>query len=216
MKQKILQIVVLIILGAGAWYYLSHHEVPSNQPTTTDSTTAQTFSSDKLGVSFSYMPDQDGDGQPDTAAKEVNDKIYLYYTASPVEQGQWVQVFTKDPSQTLETAIQDKFLKNYSAKDCYVQDFNQFFTANGAPAQPQADNIAKAIIVYPLPTDDSQPFWQNASKCPVDYSLSNGQSYFLMDKNHPDKYLFFSIGQYGIVANLEKQQAWQDTFQVTK
>ncbi|MDB5057684.1 MAG: hypothetical protein JWO59_1156, partial [Chloroflexi bacterium] len=38
-----------------------------------------------------------------------------------------------------------------------------------------------------------------------------GISYFLADSRHPDKYLFFSIGQYPIAAGSGK--AWQDTIQ---
>ena len=96
MKQKILQIAVLVVLGSGAWYYLSHHEVPDNNSAVTQNS-PQIFSSEKLGISFTYMLDQDADGQPDTTAVEIGDKVYIYYQTMKPEDGQWVQVFTKDP-----------------------------------------------------------------------------------------------------------------------
>jgi hypothetical protein len=37
--------------------------------------------------------------------------------------------------------------------------------------------------------------------------------YFLEDTNHPTKFLFFNIGQYGIMGN--EKQTWQETVKVT-
>uniref|UniRef100_A0A7C4R5K1 Uncharacterized protein n=1 Tax=candidate division CPR3 bacterium TaxID=2268181 RepID=A0A7C4R5K1_UNCC3 len=50
--------------------------------------------------------------------------------------------------------------------------------------------------------------------CPVGYSLANGARYFMMDKNHPDRFFFFSIGQYGIMLDpndMQNSKLWQET-----
>lgn len=37
-----------------------------------------------------------------------------------------------------------------------------------------------------------------------------------MDKNYPEKYAYFSIGQYGIPAGARNEkELWQDTFRFT-
>jgi hypothetical protein len=216
MKQKIIQILFLIALAAVAVFYVTHHKVaqaPANdQPA--DPTKPKTYFSDKLGISFQYLPDQDADGKADSAVWEENDKIYVYYSAMDPKQGQWVQEFKKDAGDTLAQAVQKQFLKDVSATDCFVKDFNQFYSEYGAPTADLPANVEKALIAYPIDVNSEAPFWQNSDKCPKDYSLSNGISYFYMDKNHPDKFFFFSIGQYGILADTEKNLTWQDTFQV--
>lgn len=174
----------------------------------------QTFKSDNLGISFQYNDDQDNNGAADTSATESGTKAYVYYTAGGQESGQWVEKFTKDPSDSLTVAIQKQFLKNYSSKDCYpltLQDYYKSFDV-AEPALPTG--ISEAVIAYPPATDPNAPFWQNADKCPQVYSATNGISYFYMDQAHPDRYYFFSIGQYAIFSDTSGKQTWQNTFQV--
>ncbi len=175
-----------------------------------------TFTSDDLGISFKYNNDQDGDGKADTTAKQAQDKVYVYYTASPMEQGQWVQEFKKSPSDSLTTAIQKQFLTSYSSKDCFAQTLQDYYASYGVATPTIPAGVSEAVIAYPKTTDPNAPYWQNASKCPQTYTVSNGISYFYMDQNHPDKFFFFSIGQYGIMADMTRQQTWQETFQVNK
>lgn len=212
-------VVALLVVGYFLLPYVKiHPKSPATQtPNPSDSqSAAKTFSSDILGISFKYMPDQDGDGKADTDVKETGDKVYVYYTATPAEQGQWVQEFSKDPTATLIDAVKKQFLANISEKDCFAVDLDQFYQQYGASVPPAEPNFVRAIIAFPFPADQTQPFDTNATKCPATYRLSNGLSYFAMDKNHPDKYFFFSIGQYGIMADTGGQKTWQDTFTVTK
>ncbi|MBX4204748.1 MAG: hypothetical protein KW788_00995 [Candidatus Doudnabacteria bacterium] len=218
-------IIFVVVLLAIGYFLLPYVKIkPKDQGTTQTNTgnsnnnqdTVKTFTSDSLGVKFTYSADQDGDGKTDTDAKEAGDKIYVYYTANPMEQGQWVQGFTKDPKDTLIASIQKKFLANYSVKDCYPLTLADYYKSYDADAPVIPENQEVAVIAYPKSTDPNAPFWQNADKCPPVYSASNGASYFWMDKSHPDKYFFFSIGQYALFADQEGQKAWQDTFAVTK
>jgi hypothetical protein len=219
--QKLIWVVVLLAIGYFLLPYVKVKPKPTittnnnTAPTSTD--TIKTFTSDNLSVSFKYNTDQDGDGKPDTGVKEAGDKIYVYYTAGPAQQGQWVQKFSKDPGDSLTDAIQKQFLKNYAAKDCYVQSLGDYYKSFEVPPPTLAANISEAVIAYPKPAADSKaPFYANATNCPSIYSASNGISYFYMNQNHPDKFYFFSIGQYGIIADTQGQKTWQDTVQITK
>ena len=217
MNKRLLQVAAIIIFGGGAVYYLMNHQAAQpTPPASEDNSGAQTFSSDQLGITFKYHPDQDGDGQPDTAVKEAGDKVYVYYSAASPEDGQWVQEFHKDASDNLAAAVKKQFLLNYSEKDCYAQDLADYFRSFDVDPPKIRDNFSEVIISYPKPTDPEAPFFQNADKCPKTYTFTNGLSYFLMDKNHPDKFFFFSIGQYAILADPAKSVTWQDTFEVTK
>lgn len=169
------------------------------------------YVSPRLGVTFLYMPKPDQYTNDTASVKEDGDKIYIYMNqlAKVTQQGdyksgQWIQVFDKDKSQTLADAIKQKFLTNYSEKDCFVTE-----TLEQVKAKFPA-SFESAIISYPKPTgDQGLPFWTNADKCPQVYSETNGISYFLMDKNHPEKFAFLSVGQYVIYGS--KTQGWQDT-----
>ncbi len=171
------------------------------------------FVSPKLALSFLYMPKPEQFTDSTTSVKEVEDKIYVYMnqnsnttTKDDYTKGQWIQVFPKDKSQTLEDAIKQKFLTNYSEKDCFV---SSKITQSKSVSYPS--NYQTATISYPAPTDDSAPFWANADKCPQTYSETNGLAFFLMDKNNTDRFAFISIGQYLIYG--DKTQGWQDTIQ---
>jgi hypothetical protein len=222
--KTILFIIVLLAIGYFLLPYVKLNSKTSdqaNQNQNTDNTNNQpvavaTFTSDTLGVKFDYAPDQDGDGKADTDVKEMGDKIYVYYTASPVEQGQWVQEFSKDANATLLASIQKQFLTSYPAKDCYPLSLADYYKSYDAAAPTLPDNVEVAVIAYPKATDPNAPFWQNSDKCPAQYSATNGASYFWMDKTHPNKYFFFNIGQYPIFADNDGQKVWQDTLTVIK
>src|SRR5204862_409224 len=92
-------VIVLLLLGYFLLPYVKIKPKPAPVPSSQQSANTdsiQTFSSDDFGVKFKYNQDQDGDGKLDTAVKEVGDKIYVYYSQMPPEQGQWVQKFSKD------------------------------------------------------------------------------------------------------------------------
>ncbi len=158
----------------------------------------KTYTSAKLGITFSYYKNSNGQS---VKVSESGDKISV--------NDQSVEVFSKDPADTLKEAIQKRFLAGYSPGDCFVAPLQVAPGAN----PPMPSNFVTAIIDYPPPTSPDKPFWYNSDKCPTNYSATNGISYFAMDENHPDRFMFFSIGQYFIDGNASGTP-WQETIKV--
>jgi hypothetical protein len=139
-------------------------------------------------------------------AGEVETKIYVYPLSMQRANGQSIEVFQKAPADTLEQAITKKFLNGINANDCFVKN---------RPLGNLANNFVKATIGYPIPANADAPNFTFGEQCPENYKESNGIAYFLMDKNHPDRFFYFSIGQYAIEAETGNQnKLWQDTLQV--
>lgn len=228
--------IILAILGTG-YYFISKPQtnppaspVPTSSPTPKSTTSPnpaiptpkptdqkvnnpnlKTFSSEKLGISFTYLQDATSQaGLGPIIAKEIGNKVCVTYDPqdNDCSKGQFVEVFTKSSNQTLEQTIKDKFLSNYSPNDCFV-DTNITYPTK---TQPAITSYNLAEISFPKSDDPNQSPWANADKCPAGYTSTNGISYFLMDKTHPDKYFFFSIGQYQISS--ENNKGWQDTLTV--
>lgn len=169
----------------------------------TDSGEVKTFNSSKLGISFQYFTGEGGTNE----VKEVGNKVLV-----GGENGQFVEMFSKSPEDTLAVAIQKKFLTGISETDCFIKVLPNTSSFAGGPVPPS--NHEKATIAYPFDPDN---FMETQHKCPPQYSMTNGISYFLMDQNHPSKFFFFSIGQYAISAEAGSQpglKSWQDTFKV--
>ncbi|HYD91798.1 MAG TPA: hypothetical protein VEA37_09970 [Flavobacterium sp.] len=202
--------LVILLAAAGAWLSLRDKNssgIPS-QNTYEDSKSdsmvgkgdVKTYTSNDLGITFNYL---DTEAQPVKVARD-GDRVYIAAGDQNIKKGQWVQVYKKDQNLTLAEAIQKDFLKEYSSVDCYVQIGDN----SGMPS-----NYVVAHISYPHDAGSNEPWWTN-NNCPKDYAETNGIRYFLHDKNYPDKYFFFSIGQYAIPGNETK--TWQETFQVIK
>lgn len=176
----------------------------------------KTYTSSALGISFNYLGEIDelDGGKTKTKILEQGNKIYIYFdydymTDEKPEEGQWVEVFKKEKTDSLEIAIQKQFLAGYSEKDCfaeaasmenfYFEDYAQF--PNG---------YLLAQISFPLSDNQNEAWWTPGEKCPQTYTRSNGISYFLGDENHPDRFLFVSVGQY-IIPGLEEERGWEQT-----
>lgn len=167
------------------------------------------YTSEALGLRFRHAQMMEkNDPSSLVRTKEIGNKVYVYTGIAKPESGQYVEVFTKVKTDSLEEAVRKQFLKGIDAADCYVS----IQTDKKLPA-----NFIKAIIAYPVPTDSDQPAFTMGDKCPSPYSAKGGISYFLSDKNYPEKLLFFSIGQYAIdsqTGNLDS--FWQDTIEILK
>lgn len=159
------------------------------------------FVSPGLGISFLYLSQYGGE-QFNT--KEINNKVYVYPQLSDYSNGQYVEVFKKDPTKTLLETIKSTFLESYSPEKCIAYE--------SAPSPHYPSNYVQANIKVPGEFSDPEEMSTKRQQCPT-YTQSNGISYFLMDKNHPDKFVFFNIGQYSILANSEKELTWENTIQ---
>lgn len=162
-------------------------------------TESKVYKSTKLGIEFHYKTQDDS-----RQVHEIGNKAYIHSANEKPEKGQYVEVFTKDHNDTLEVAIKKKFLEGYSEKDCFVK----------AATDTKNPQLVKAVIAFPVNTDPAGPWWANGDRCPRPYSVTNGITYFVMDKNHPDKYAYVSVGQYIIESGIG-DKPWQDTITFT-
>jgi len=166
-----------------------------------------TYTSNNLGVRFTY-PIQVG-GVLKYFTREIGNRIYLYDNYDKVSFNQpfsgtdadflksiapgafSVEVFTKDPQQSLADAIKQQFLSKYPGTDCFVHT-----TSNGQLRLDESQQTA--VIDFPHhSTLTHEQLSASVAKCP-NYVTAYGASYFMMDPKHPGKLLFVTIGQYNI------------------
>lgn len=165
-----------------------------------DNPNLKTYHSSKSGLSFSYLEKQNSQT---FAVTEKANKICISYETNDDEctAGQSVEVFEKGKLETLKTAIERMFLNGKDLTRCIVSVSDP----NNYPA-----TFVKAEITFPKTEDfDMEKMAANTEYCSSKYSQTNGIRYFLEDKLHPTKFLFFSIGQYGISS--ENNKTWQET-----
>jgi hypothetical protein len=86
-----------------------------------------------LGISFLYHY-RYGDGTAKNpvyqyiSAYEVNRSIYIYDPSSQhYTDGQFIEVFNKNPQDSLAVAIQKTILIGYAEKDCFVTNYKLSF-----------------------------------------------------------------------------------------
>ena len=202
-------VVIALVAYLGIQYWqdkqLSDEYVPVYTPRVVKETGDQnlkTFSSKDLGVSFTYLADQDHDGKADIQVQEIGDKVYVSPFAV-VASGQSVEVWKKDAKLTLAQAVTQQILKNYAAKDCFAVSYDV--------SSRYGSNFVGAEISYPNATTDLGTVQQYFQKCPTAYAKTNGLRYFLMDKNNPTEFAFFNIGQYPILGD-NNNHDWPTTF----
>ncbi len=157
------------------------------------------FTSPKLKIVFNYLPSVNG---MTVNVQEIGDKVYVNLGDRKIEDGQFVEVFSKSPSDSIKEAVKKQFLSGKSNTECFVVDSPAVF--KNYPSNYQAVEIS-----FPKPTDSNEPWWSGTDKCSADYAQTNGIRYFLGDSLHPEMLLFFSIGQYSINAGTDL--TWQDT-----
>ena len=163
------------------------------------------FTDPSLRITFNYQRQADG---RQFEVKPAGDKVYLYVAGTAPEQGQWLQVFQKPPDQTLEDAIRAQVLQGYSAQDCLVVSSDD--PNIGFPTSP--GQVFARIDVPRTAGDDMGTLQAKAEKCPQPYAAIGGLAYFMEDTAHPDRFVFFSIGQYYIPAG--NGQPWQTTLRI--
>lgn len=152
------------------------------------------YLSNNLRIAFYYTPTE---GDQPIHVTETSDKIFVYSGSQEYTQGKYVQVLQKDPTQTLQQALENIITSNGSTlNNCKVY--------LGSPAYPNNPKYQTGMILYSA-TNQSQ------TGCPITYTKSGGISYFLMDSLYPSKLLFFSIGQDAIYSNTDGSNSWENT-----
>lgn len=177
---------------------------PTSSLSETPDKEAKTYTDQKLGITFKYLTKN-----PSVTVFTVGEnKICITYDESDSEctNGQYVEVFNKQSSQTLKEAIGERFLSGYDKKECFVQNL---------PVNEDKIDLRTAEITYPEPSDPQAYFFANSEKCPGRYSKTNGLRFFMMDTTVPDKFAFFNIGQY-VISGSNEQTSWHETFEFLK
>ena len=147
------------------------------------------YFSERFGIGFTY---EYGDSLTIT---EIGNKIYLHGIKQEPEGGNSIEVFAKDPNESISEAIEGRFLKGYNPEDCYV-------VIDDVPSEfDLRSGYMFASISYPPPDDPEAPWFENSSKCPVNYSATNAAQYFLFNTDVPTKYLFLQTGQDSIASD---------------
>ena len=182
-----------------------------------------TYTSDNLGISFSYLTGTNAVQKFFT--KEIGDTVYLYWipaTNQPfsgsdaeflqkIAPGAYsVEVFSKDPNLSLADAIKQRFLTGYSEADCFIN-------TNYRKGYPRDDmSFVTAAITANIPKYSNLSFSQISDyieKCPGGYTEGGrGILYFMMDPKHPNKMLFVKIGQSNIPSGVGG--LWDGTLKV--
>ena len=165
------------------------------------------YYSDRLGIGFTYIPEPDLAPGYVVSVVEEESKII-------VDEEQSVEVFTKNPKMTLEQAITERFLKGYDPEKCFVKIYD-------ADIEVDAPGYVAAGISFPEPENPEDAWWTNNVDCPQNYSETNGVSYFLMNTEVPEKFVFVEVGQYaaasdGIVDANGQEYNWSHSIRILK
>ena len=173
-------------------------------PATIPAVATTNYTSPALGISFSYLPEQNGQT---IKVLEQGDKIYVYPGNMKPAAGQWVQVFAKPSGESLLAAIARVIMPGHPARDCQVV---QVPDPIGAGSRPSNYEYA-GIVVRRAPGEDDAAVLPRWRTCPQPYTVVGGIGYFQADTLHPNKFLFLSIGQYAILAG--DDLPWQGTIE---
>jgi hypothetical protein len=172
-----------------------------------------TYASDNLGISFTYPIQVEA---LKFFTKEIGNKIYLYdnYSKESFNQpfsgtdaeflktiasgAKYVEVFHKDPADSLTEAIKKQFLQGYSLENCPIVPAN-LAKSSLNPAR-QYEQITTPII----PGSTMAEKLAEEKLCPPTYTDNRraGILYFMMDPNHTDKFFFIKIGQDNILSGV--------------
>ena len=136
-------------------------------------TNVGTYTSHALGITFQYQ----NNPAPVRIAENGN-------TIKVDGGATTIQVFKKDPSVTLQQAIQQTFLTGYDPTKCYVKVSSTPFFGDS--------EYTTASINYPIYDGDigSEP-----GTCNDNYESGDFLSYFVYDPMHPNEFAYVNDGQ---------------------
>ena len=179
-----------------------------------------TFTSNNLGISFTYLTQVSG--RQNFFTREIGNTVYLYYNVATNQpfsgtdaeflqtipgHGYSVEVFSKDPQQSLRDAIKQQFLTGYAESNCFVNTARY--------GHPRADeSYQTAIIDFPHKPGQSRKQLETlVAKCPKYIQSFDSVRYFMKDPKYPGKLLFITIGQGNIPSGVDGG-TWDRTIKV--
>ncbi len=151
------------------------------------------YVSDKLGISFKYISESEFGGK--VSIREDGDVITVTSEKGQYDGGA-LKVFTKDAKTSLFDYLQIKYGKLYP--NCR---FSQFVTDNLNGWTPHFPENYSIVVMYRKISEDDCP------KIGVEVEHQTSiQNYFILDNNHPAKYIFLSLPDYPIEAYKPKSE----------
>lgn len=176
------------------------------------------FYSDKLGVGFTYAPLKEDPKSRILSIKEKDSKIAIIDQNSEnlgdkifENADADIEVFTKDPKDTLGQAISKEFLTGVDSKKCF---------ATKSTYGEQLEGYIYAVISY-APTSGSDVVINNGiENCPKEaqsYATRNdGIQFFLEDPKVPSKYVSLRIGQGAFAESGTGNEGWERSIRILK
>lgn len=174
------------------------------------------FYSEKLGVGFTYsLPEDIPSNIYEISAVEKGNGVALGYYEKGSTKSEWVnlEVFTKDPKDTLEQAITKELLSGIDSKKCFAQKHSDI---DSLKEQQRQYNYAE--IFYPVPTN-GDVWFGGITNCPEKvqtYAATNGRQFFSEDPKVPSKYLFVRVGQESIASSGLGNEGWERSIRILK
>lgn len=176
------------------------------------------FYSEKLGVGFTYAPLKEDPRSRILSIKEKDSKIAIIDQNSEnlgdrifENADADIEVFTKDPKDTLVRAISKELLTGVDSKKCF---------ATKSTYGEQLEGYIYAVISY-APTPGSDVVINNGiENCPKEaqsYAARNdGIQFFLEDPKVPSKYVSLRIGQGAFAESGTGNEGWERSLRILK
>ncbi len=192
-------VVIVLLFIAGLSYLLMKED-------------SKIFTSERLGISFDYSSDKRESENNEVAVFEQNNRVYIYLpylneSFDPEDTTeQFVEVFYKEPSESMEEAIKKTVLKDYPFSGCTLEKIE----LDSATAK---ESLEYYNISYPSISNevaDLDEMLADAEKCNPQYSTTNAIRYFVYDPNFPERFFFFNLGQDPIM--IDDGRMWANTF----
>lgn len=148
------------------------------------------FYSPKLGVGFTYFND---DPNERTLVREEGNKIYLYLEewGFDTESKKSIEVFDKNPNDTLTQAITKQFLNKPNTKKCFVEEESNIYKdwnlRDGYAGPFTPPNQYTAVYIFTKYDDEKEcniaPYYRLSD------GIGNANAGFLLDKTNSSKYV---------------------------
>lgn len=175
------------------------------------------FYSEKLGVGFTYnlLEGFSSDIYEVPVLEEGNGVVIGYpeKKGTPPSGRKSLEVFTKDPKETLEQAITKEFLQGVDPKKCFAQKYEY-----GDSYGKRLPGYNYAEIFY-APTRVEPGINNGIENCPEKihrYARTNAALYFFEDTRVPSKYVFVVLGQESIAASGMGNEGWESSIRILK
>ena len=174
------------------------------------------FYSDKLGVGFTYrlLEELIPYNQYEASATEKGNGVAVGYYEKGEPKSDWLnlEVFTKDPKDTLEQAITKEFLQGVNSKKCFAQKYENEYLSKKNPQYKYAE-------IFYAPTQVEEGINNGIENCPEKihrYVRTNASLYFFEDTRVPSKYVFVVIGQESAANSGLGNEDWSGSIRILK